>query len=261
MFSVYYHDQMNHKAEEDEKARIKQLKSVSAQIKVRNKLAVNNKKRVEKRVLDMSMDPVPINRHEISIKFPAFKGESFIRSRPKDTKERIKDAETENTWLDTIPLLPSPHNFRPRFKEKEINSHMKYKPKDRYERVADTWLNQSSLLEHSWEVKNSKNNEALLLFPSTLKKAYYKTIESVAMGLYKKQKSSSLSRVNILNSQMVEGIDDDIVKNDKKISEIAREVMEKCRLRPLKEELRSVYTGRSASISQENRVLVRKVLY
>lgn len=261
MFSVYYHDQVSQKAKEDEMARIKQLKSVSAQVKVRDKLAWNNKKRVEKRVLEMSVDPIPINRHEISTKFPAFKGESFIRSRPKDTKERIKDAETENTWLDTVPILPSPHNFRPRFKEKEINSHMKYKPKDRYERVADTWLHQSNLLEHSWEVREAKNNDVSLFFPSTLKKAYYKTIESVAMGLYKKQKSSSLPRVNILNSQILEENDVDIAKTDRKLTEIAREVMEKCRLKPLKEELRSVYTGRSASISQENRVLVRKILY
>ncbi|OMJ77685.1 hypothetical protein SteCoe_22681 [Stentor coeruleus] len=260
MFSAYYHDQISQKAKEDEIAKMKHLKSLSAHIKIRDKLAVSNKKRVEKRVMEMSADPVPINRHEISTKFPDFKGESFIRSKPKDTKERIKDAEIENTWLDTVPLLPSPHNFRQRFKDKEINSYMKYRPKDRYERVIDTWNNQSNTLEHSWEVKPIKKNEVSPVFPNTLKKSYYKTLESVAMGFYKKQKSSSLPRVNALNTnEEIEGID--AAKTDRKLTEIAREVMEKCKLKPLKEELRSMYTRRSSKVNQDNLVLVRKTLY
>ena len=96
MFNVYFHDIASQKAKTEELKQEKHLKSISAQIKFRDKLVRNNRKRIEKRVLEMSQDPIPINRHEISTKLPNFKGESFIRSRPKDAKQRIQESEITN---------------------------------------------------------------------------------------------------------------------------------------------------------------------
>jgi hypothetical protein len=257
MFNAYFYDQLTERARKAETDNKKHLKSLSAQLQFRDKLAVSNRKRVEKRIIDMSLDPVPINRHEQFMKFPAFKGESFIRSRPRDAKERIRDAELESKWLDTVPLLPSPHDFRPRLKGKEINPDMKYRPKDRYERVAEAWLSQDSIIDHTWEIKGlDPKNEMPKVFPNTVKRSYYKTVESVALGLRKSEKTASLPHVtHDVSNDLPE-----VSKTERNITDIAQETMEKCRLKPLKEELRSVYTGRSSSIQHENRILVKKIV-
>lgn len=96
MFNAYFYSKSIRNAEEKEISDKKHLKSISAQVKFRDKLVTNNKKRTEKRILEMSNEPVPINRHEVSTKLPVFKGESFIRHRPKDKSERIKEAEVKN---------------------------------------------------------------------------------------------------------------------------------------------------------------------
>ena len=262
MFNAFFHDQSSKKAQDVEQNKVKHLKSISAQIRFRDQLVTNNKKRVKQRVMDMSLDPVPINRHEISTKLPEFKGESFIRHRPKDAKQRIKDIEVSNTWLDTVPLLLPPHNFRPRLKEKEINLDMKYTPRDRYERVTDTWQSQRQFLDNSWEVKPADSSGSLTgrNFPNTLRRSYYKTIESIALNISTPfRKAVTSPHANDIGSDLAIAEVDDMQKNEKKLVDIAKEVMDKCKLRPLKEELRSVYTGRSSKNQGEHKVLVKKI--
>lgn len=250
MFNVFFHDKATEKAKNAELVKKKNLKSISAQIRFRDELVSNNKIRVKQRVINMSLDPVAINRHEISMKLPEFKGESFIRYRPKDSKQRVKDAEVKNNWLDTVPLLLPPHEFRSRLKEKEINLDMKYKPKDRYERVADTWQSQRQILDNSWEVKQSESISKRY-FPNTLRRSYYKTVESLALDYNPQGKKRDFSMVNSFEAE-------EIVRNERKLVDVAREVMEKCKLKPLKEELRSVYTGITLS-DTEGKVLVKKI--
>lgn len=249
MFNVFLSDLLANKAEKEAIQQKRHLKTVSAQSKLRERLVRKNRLRVEKRVIEMSADPVPIKRHEYSINFPSFKGECFIRQRPKDAKERIKDAEFSNTWLDTVPLLPSPHNFRPRLKEKEIHLDMKFTPKDRYERVTDTWITQRGLVNSSWEVKSklaSRNSENMTeRFPNTLKKSYYKTVESLAMNIGPAGKPLTLPQVKTRGSEIEcneEG------NTNRTLSQLANEVMDKCKLRPQKNELISAYASRSASL-------------
>ena len=243
MFSAFYHDKLEKLQKEKTSKQSKHLKSLSAQVQFREELVESNRKRVEKRIQQMAIEPVPINRHEFSLKLPGFKGESFIRAKPKDSRERVRAAEQEGSWLDPIPLLvAAQHDFRPRHKTKEINHYMKYTPKDRYERVLDTWVNQSNVLDHSWEVKEVKGVKSPRVFPNTLKKSYYKTIETEALGLQKMP-----SKKGILREQEIESS-----KTERKLCEIALEAMDKCRLRPLKEELGSLHSNRSSRIHRES---------
>lgn len=241
MFSAFYHDKLEKIQKEKASKQDKHLKSLSAQIQFREQLIENNRKRVEKRISDMASDPVPINRHEFRLNLCGFKGESFIRAKPKDSKERVRAAEQEGSWLDPIPLLSSPHDFRPRYKSKEINHYMKYTPKDRYERVLDTWVYQSNVLDHSWEVKEVKGLVSPKVFPNTLKKSYYKTLETEALALPPKvNKKTNLLEQDVESS-----------KTERKLSDIAQEAMDKCKLRPLRDELASLHSVRSSRI-QEN---------
>lgn len=252
MFNVFMYDKQTNKAQTEVQEHKKHLKSISAQTKIREKLAKRNLLKIEKRIIQMSEDPVPISRKIYAVNLPNFKGEEFIRHRPKDTKERVKDAEIQNIWLDTIPLLPSPHNFRPRLKEKEINSDMKYRPRDRYERVAEAWESQRGSLNSSWWVnkEQSSNNSIIgyVRFPNTLHKSYYKTIESVALDI-PKNKNLSLPRVNSRNSEQDKSSE---IGQVRPLTQVAQELMEKCKLKPLRDEIRSSYDSRSASLPLRN---------
>jgi hypothetical protein len=236
MFSLFFHEKLEKVQKDQQLQQKKHLKSLSAQIQFREQLIENNRKRVEKRVQDMASEPIPINRHEFSLKLPEFKGESFIRARPRDSKERVKAAEQDASWLDPIPLLPSPHDFRPRHKSKELNHFMKYTPRDRYERVVDTWNKQSNALEHSWQLGEAPSSSPKV-FPNTLKKSYYKTLETEALGIQVKRNQQDL--------------EDGISKSDRRLFEIAQEAMDKCKLRPLKEELQSIHSVKSSKIQAE----------
>ena len=236
MFSVFFHEKLEKLHKDQEIQNRKHLKSLSAQIQYRDQLVESNRRRVEKRVQDMASNPVPINRHEFSLKLPDFKGESFIRAKPKDSKERVKAAQMEGSWLDPIPLMQSPHDFRPRFKSKEINHFVKYTPKDRYERVVDTWNSQSGSLEQSWQVKGDSSGSSPKFFPNTLKKSYYKTLETEALGIREVPKSI---------------YEDGASKSDRRLYEIAREALEKCKLKPLKDELNSLNSSRGSRIQHD----------
>jgi hypothetical protein len=254
MFNAYVYNSITQKNKTEELRQTKHLKSISAQLQFREKLAKNNRKRIEKRVIEMSKNPIPVNLNEVSVAISEFKGESFIRHRPKDKQERLKDAEIKNTWLDTVPILPSPHNFRPRFKSKEVNPSMHFRPRDRYERVAEAWESQKNIINTSWEVKTTDNKSKSIgskQFPNTLKKSFYKTLESVALDLIPSIKSSTLPQpipnpIETLNTE-------------RKLSDLAKQAMEKCKLRPLKEEMRSVYTGRSSADKNEVKILIKKI--
>jgi hypothetical protein len=241
MYNVYLYDRVSDKLKAKEFEQKNYIKTISAQVKIREKLAKKNKITVRDRILQMSEKPVPISRKSYSVNLPEFKGESFIRHRPKDAKERIKDAEFNNTWLDTIPILPSPHNFRPRFKEKEIHSDMKFRPKDRYERVEETWTSQQGTLVSSWEVNSkqqSRNYTSVTeRFPNRFKRSYYKTVESLALN----QNSTIFPAIKT-------GPDAKNEVNDKNLVDVAKELMEKCKLKPLKDEILSPYASRSASL-------------
>ena len=230
MFNAFQHDKLLLQEEVKSKSHEVYLQSLTTQQRLREKLANKNRKRVQTRILQMSMDPVPICRKQYILPLEDFKGAKFFRHRPKNSQERVEDAKVLNQWLDTVPILPSEPNFRPRYKSKEIHSDMKFTPKDRYERIKDTWQSQLGRLDSTWQVTPS-SREA---FPSALHRSYYKTVESIALG----------ARRGSLNlAKMPPG-----EETDRSLAQVAQEVMEKCRLRPLKDELRSAYQSRSASI-------------
>lgn len=252
MFNVFMHDKQISNAEVQAVEEKKHLKSISAQIKMREKLVKKNRLRTEKRIIEMSQDPVPISRKSYAMNLSTYQGEDFIRHRPKDSQERIKDAIIQNVWLDTVPLLPSPHIFRPRFKNKEIHFDMKYTPRDRYERVADTWESQRGTLNSSWHVTKKQGSDISYngptRFPNTLHKSYYKTIESVALEI-PGSKNFTLPRVRSRTS--VQDKASDIIQV-RTLAQVAQELMEKCKLKPLRNELRSSYDSRSASLPLKN---------
>jgi hypothetical protein len=229
MFNAFQNEKLHLQAELRSRSQEAYLQSLSAQQRLREKLANKNRKRVQTRLLQMSAEPVPISRKEYMMPLEDFKGAKFFRHRPKDSQERVEDAEYSNKWLDTVPLLPRAPDFRPRYKSKEIHTDMKFTPKDRYERINDTWRSQQGRLDSSWQVTPSGE-----MFPSTLRKSYYKTVESIALD----------ARVGSLAVACISAGEE----TDRSLAQVAQEVMEKCKLRPLKDELRSTYQSRSASI-------------
>lgn len=230
MFNAFQHDKLLQQEEVKTKSQEVYLQSQTTQQKLREKLANKNRKRVQTRLLQMSMDPVPISRKQYILPLEDFKGAKFFRHRPKDSQERVEDAKSHNQWLDTVPILPSAPNFRPRYKSKEIHSDMKFTPKDRYERIKDTWRSQLGRLDSTWHVSPSSRE----VFPSSLHRSYYKTVESIALDARR-------GSLNLRRSPLSE-------EPEHNLAQVAQEVMDKCKLRPLKDELRSTYQSRSASI-------------
>lgn len=232
MFNAYQHEKQLTQAESISRAKEIYLKSLTNQEKIREKLVKKNRQRVQTRILQMSLDPVPISRKVYNLPFPELKGAEFFRHQPKNSQERILDAQYRNLWLDTVPLLPRQHEFRPRYKSKEIHSDMRFTPKDRYERVSDTWRSQHGTIESSWELGN-KSGE---MFPNTLRKSYYKTVESVALDA--RTKTGTLNLASLASGD----------ETDRSLAQVAQDVMEKCKLKPLKSEINSTYQSRSASL-------------
>ena len=230
MFNAFQNDKLIQQSDLKFKSQEATLQSLSTQQRLREKLSVQNRKRVKTRLLQMSLDPVPISRKLYVLPLEDFKGAKFFRHRPKNTQERVQDAEFHNQWLDTVPLLPSGPDFRPRYKAKEIHSDMKFTPKDRYERIKDAWHSQLDRLDSSWHVSPASRE----VFPSTLRRSYYKTVESVALDGH----TGSLNLGKMSSGE----------ETDRSLAQVAQEVMDKCRLRPLKDEIRSSYQSRSASI-------------
>lgn len=235
MFNAFQHDKQLTQAESLSRAEETYIKSLSTQEKIREKLVKKNRQRVQMRILQMSLDPVPISRKVYSLPLTELKGSEFFRHQAKNSQERILEAQYKNRWLDTVPLLPRQHDFRPRYKSKEIHNDMRYTPKDRYERVSDTWKHQNGTLQSSWEL-SKKNNSGGEMFPSTLRKSYYKTVESVALD--------ARTRTGTLNLATLDSGD----QTQRSLAQVAQDVMEKCKLKPLKSEINSTYQSRSASL-------------
>jgi hypothetical protein len=247
MFNLFLHEKQSSQAASAALSHQQYLKSISAQLKLRNKLALSNRFRVQNRILQMSLSPVPIAHKDYSILIPDLKGERFFRHRPKNSQERVRDAEISNTWLDPVPLHQPQHDFRPRNKEKEIHSSMKFRPRDRYERVAETWLTQQGTVNSTWEV-NERRTEKCVRFPNKLRKSYYKTVESVALNFTLGREGKVVGDVKKETEEI--GLE---ALGDRKLAEVAQEVMEKCKLKPLKSEL-SYLQSRSSSLPVQSRV-------
>lgn len=230
MFNAFQNEKLQHESVQKYKSQAATLHSQTLQRELRDKLSLKNRKRVKTRLLQMSKDPVPISRKLYTLPLHNFQGSEFFRHRPKNSQERVQAAEFHNQWLDTVPLLPSGPNFRPRYKSKELHCDMKFTPKDRYERIKDVWTSQLGRLDSSWQVSPTSRE----VFPSTLHRSYYKTVESIALdGLI-----GSLNLAKMASGE----------ETERSLAQVAQEVMDKCRLRPLKDEIRSSYQSRSASI-------------
>ena len=98
----------------------------------------------------------------------AYIGGAFIRHQPKNSLERVQDNLKRNRWLDPVPNPKPLFKLRRRVRSKEISGDFRFAPRDRYQRMEDTWNYQKDYLDVSWSVSKSPN------------KSYYKTIETIA---------------------------------------------------------------------------------
>lgn len=138
MYNAYLHHKLLKKSKDNSFELQKSVRLIENQQKLREKLLQKYQIRIAKRVIDMAVDPVPINNRNLT-KSPKLMGDSIMRLRPRDSKARIHDAQEKNNVLDSHPITNPVNNFRPRNKEKEIQVEMKFTPKDRYQRLAEKW--------------------------------------------------------------------------------------------------------------------------
>ena len=227
MYNAYLYDKLL-KREQDQQSEIdKSARSFETQQKIRDKLLTKYKIRMAQRVIDLAIDPVPINTPDL-IKSPQYKGDSVMRLRPRDSKARIHDAVLQNTWLDSHPILNPISDFRPRHKEKEIQIDMRYTPKDRYERLADKWATDKEII-FTWEATPENRKSP---FPNKIKKLYFKSVETVALRSSPETCSRDASRAMI--NQTSEGNLGGMRGDQERLGTVAQEAMEKCKLRPVR---------------------------
>ena len=228
MYNAYvYHKVL--KSTRDKKNELeKSARSFETQQRIREKLLKKYQIRLARRVVDLALDPVPINSRDRS-KSPQYIGDSIMRLRPRDSKARINEALTQNTWLDSHPILNPISDFRPRNKGKEIQIDMKFTPKDRYQRLKDKYESDKEII-FTWEV--SPNTVKKSAFPNKIKKLYYKSLEAAALKASPESSSKDNSRV-LLHQISEESLFDNISKEaSENLGIIAQNAMERCRLRP-----------------------------
>jgi hypothetical protein len=230
MYSAYLHNKLANRHRDQSIKIEKSARSIENQQKIREKLLKKYQIRLTRRVIDMAVDPVPVNSRELT-KSPKLMGYSIMRLRPRDSKDRVNDAVSKNNLLDSHPI-PNPINeFRPRYKQKEIQADMKFTPKDRYQRLAEKWAMDKEII-YSWEINHSSDKTP---FPNRVKKLYYKTIESVALGASPESYSKDNSRImlrHVSEERLYDSFDGD---DTDKLAVLAQSALEKCKLRPSKE--------------------------
>lgn len=206
MFNVYTYEKSKIKAEVAEKEKREHEKSLLTSKQFRNQLVKNNQQRVVQRIANMQP------KHNTTRVSPThytlnYKGEAFFRHQPRDSSERVAQQLEKNRWLDTVPNPKPLFKLRKRDKEREINPQLRFTPRDRYQRIADVWRYQKSLLESTWKLDKAAAEK----FPSVLNKHYYKTLETLAFNL-----QSSLNTHELDNSQLLD---------------VAKEALQRCNLR------------------------------
>ncbi len=207
----------------------KSAKVIKIQQNTRDELLKKYKFRIAQRVLDLVSDPVPIfNKGQT--RSQKLLGESFMRLKPKDSKARVQEAIIKHEVLDSQPLSFR-QEFRPRKKDREIQTQMKFRPKDRYERLVDKWAEDKEIIS-SWEV----DTRSLSPIKTKSKKLYYKSIETVALNVSpetcEKEKSIRLLR----NISEESANDENFVNDQEKLGILAQSALEKCKLRPAREQ-------------------------
>lgn len=226
MYNSYIHHRNQLKKIEKLSELEKSSKILRVQHDIREKLLNKYKYRVAHRVLDLVNSPVPVY-NKVQAKSQKLFGESFMRHKPKDSKARIQEALDQNTILDPQPLYSNRTDFRPRKKEREIQSNMKFTPRDRYQRLVDKWLSEKELIT-SWELSNDGSNT----IRNKMKKVYYKTVETVALNVSPESCSKDNSRI-LLRQISEESFNDDcFVGDNEKLGILAHTALEKCKLRP-----------------------------
>lgn len=229
MFNSYIHQRNQLKKKEQLIELEKSSKILKVQNEIREKLLKKYKYRIAHRVLDLANDPVPVYT-KAQAKSEKLLGDSFMRLKPKDSKARIKEAIQHNTILDPEPLISNRTDFRPRKKQKEIQTDMKFTPKDRYQRLVDKWLAEKELIS-TWELSNEGGNTV----KNKIKKLYYKTVETVALNVSPESCSKDNSRILLRQISEESFNDDSFVGDNEKLGILAHSALEKCMLRPHKD--------------------------
>jgi hypothetical protein len=229
MYNSYIHLKKQLKSKKSHFEAEKSAKILKVQQNMREELLKKYKFRIAQRVLDLVSDPVPIfNKGQA--KSQKLLGESFMRLKPKDSKARVKEAVVKHEVLDPQPLSYR-QEFRPRHKDREIQFDMKFKPKDRYERLVDKWVKDKEIIS-SWEV----DTRSLSPIRTKCKKVYYKSIETVALNVSPETCEQDKS-IRLLRNISEESVNDEGFVNDQeKLGILAHSALEKCKLRPAREE-------------------------
>ncbi|OMJ74041.1 hypothetical protein SteCoe_27127 [Stentor coeruleus] len=230
MYNSYLHNSKQKKSKALINEIEKSSRTLQVQQKMREKLLKKYKVRIIKRVFDLATNPVPIYNRE-QVQYSKYLGESRMRLKPRDSKARIHDAFSKNTIFDLQPIFSPTNDFRTRNKEKEIQAHMKFTPKDRFERLVDKWLSDKEII-YSWEVDRKSLSKSPIR--NKIKKVYYKTVESAALNVSPEFYSKDTSLAHLHNISEESNWEDLNVDTDEKIGILAQSALEKCKLRPSK---------------------------
>jgi len=252
MFNVFKHEQLAKEAQKKTEQRAKQLKRQETQSKYREHLVKKHQRRVEQRFISMAVDPVTVNNPPSSVKTNNFVGEAVIRHQPNKI-QRIEAASTQNQWLDTTPNPKPAFKLRQRQRQKELNGDMKYTPKNRYERIHDSWRYQKDFLNVSWMDKYSENTTQSA-FPNRNNRTYFKTVQTIANNASPSIKCRTFGNVKENVKNLKKGVArdpflpdapkimrdlrelqgmkyrEDVVLIDDQLVDLAKSLIEKCNL-------------------------------
>ena len=173
MYNVFQYDLAKAKAERLSLDRIKEKQKSTSSRVLKDQLIQNYKERVARNVALITLD----NTQSSFGQTKSFLGKRYIRFKPKDSTERVKEVADGNKWLDTIPSPKFQFTLRNRNRWKELHSDMKFKPRDRLQRLKETWEYQKDQLFNTWTFERDT------MMPSTMGKTYNKTIETIANEL------------------------------------------------------------------------------
>jgi hypothetical protein len=214
MYNVYQVD----KKQKDYQKLKSNNKLIKASLQNRDILTAKYKDRLNKNLVLLSKDAENIQRRSATPTWSAF----------STGKRYTKVFEGWNQGLDTSPANKSLIKLRPRQKNKEIQSHLKFRAKSGIERFKETIQKQKEYLDTSNPPKSAykpyyKNYLGLEKFEFSggkevfdyyHHKTYFKSIESLAMDVHSALGSISREQLNKMKHEKQIGMQSETNENN-----------------------------------------------
>lgn len=190
MFNAYVHEMRVQTAVATSRREVEQAKVTEKDIKLRSQLAQRYKHRLDQELIKVLSTQLALNtsaackpKEEPTSKLL---GEAKFRIQGhRTTLERLQDSEQERALLDTSASHAPVFLLRPRRKDLEIGSVLRFATKTQAERltsVVNSQIGYTPEPKHYSEMRTQSAGRGLL--PEYHNKTHYKTILSLEMNLH-----------------------------------------------------------------------------